>query len=235
MNNKRELWFWFAVLASVIVAASAFYTVYLITKSGFISDEEAETVDHYQIKLEQYLGISGSNYEERILYTDDLFDGDRKQIITYIQNGRFEDISATANRLLATYRFDDDKLSTLIGLEDAYLFGEDSEASTEQKVSMVSKICDPILYVIFFLKLDYNQQQLLIQHEDVKQIPAFEYHSYSYEYVEKTTGDPIAAIVKGKPYYKVKLGYYNREYYVYLMKQESCQIFFVDNYGAFVE
>ena len=81
-ENKGRLYLYVAILVSVAIASMSFYTIYLINKSGMNENEGVEsTLDIYQIKLEQDLGVGGDNYEHRELYTNEQFESDKRDLI----------------------------------------------------------------------------------------------------------------------------------------------------------
>ena len=229
-ETKVRLYLWIGILVSVIVACSALYTIYLINRSGMVDwDKEESTVDIYQIKLEQYLGVGGSNYEERPLYTDEQFEADQRNIVQALAANRFDSISDLANSVLAKYKFDDDKIATWSALESAYIFDEEYQASSEGKISLVAKIQDPILYIRFFLLLSLDEQRSLIQYDSVNILPSFTYDTIVIDEVEMTMSDPMYSIIKSESYYRLTLTYAGHNYYIDMINNGYCSIFRINN------
>lgn len=229
-ETKARLYLWIGILVSVIVACSALYTIYLINRSGMVAwDEEETTVDIYQIKLEQYLGVGGSDYENRPLYTDEQFEADQRNIVQAITAKRFDTISDLANSILAKYQFNDDKLATLSALELAYVFDEEFTTNSSERTSMVSKIQDPILYVRFFLLLSLDEQRSLLRYSGVNILPSFSYDTIEIEEIQMSMSDPMYPKLKIETYYRLTLTYSGHCYYVDMIKTGYCSIFRIDN------
>lgn len=228
---KGQLYLYIGILVSIIVALSALYTVYLINRSGIADDDDdgKADFDFYQLKLEQDLGVGGSNYENRELYTDEQFDSDRRNLIKEIQNNRFDTIAQMANTTLAKYKFDNDNLATWIALERAEIFAEDTNATSDQKTALVAQIQDPILYMYFFLRLTFEEQRALIKYNNVNIIPAFQYDSISMEAITISAADRLYPIIRSGSCYKLTLSFAGHDHYVYMIKQNGCQIFYVTN------
>ena len=228
-EKKGQLYLWIGILVSVVAAFSALYIIYLINRSEIVSLENQSEIDIYQIKLEQHLGIGGSNYNERPMYTSDLFDSDMRSITKDIENKRFDRVSETAGSILSKYQFNDDKLSTISALEMAYIFDPEYSSTLNERIYMVSKIKDPIIYVRFFMLLTIEEQRYLIQQSNVNILPCFQYDSIKKEPVNAYEHGFSDITTNESQLYKLTLSYSGRQYYVYISVGSCCNIIYVND------
>ena len=228
-EKKGQLYLWIGILVSVVAAFSALYIIHLINRSEIVSLENQSEIDIYQIKLEQHLGIGGSNYNERPMYTSDLFDSDMRSITKDIENKRFDRVSETAESILSKYQFNDDKLSTISALEMAYIFDPEYSSTLNERIYMVSKIKDPIIYVRFFMLLTIEEQRYLIQQSNVNILPCFQYDSIKKEPVNAYEHGFSDITTSESQLYKLTLSYSGRQYYVYISVGSCCNIIYVND------
>lgn len=224
-ERKGRLYLCIGILVSIIVACSALYTIYLINRSGTVNSEnDQNAIDVYKIKLEQYLGVGGSDYTERPMYTSELFESDMRYVTQYLENKRFDQISEMAGSILAKYQFNDDKLSTISALEIAYIFDSGYESTTNERIYMVSKIKDPIIYIRFFMLLTIEEQRILVQQPAVNVLPHLQYDTITMEKVDVYEHGFSDIVSNESNLYKLTLIYSNHEYYVYINIGTCCNI-----------
>lgn len=218
------------IIAFVSIAFVSLYSLYLLNNVNWNPEEPSSGVDLFKQQWEYELGISADNYESRPLYTNEIYENDKIQIIKNIKNNRFDFIAIKAKDILATYQFDDDKLSTITVLEKCEIFDPDNSGTSDDKIALVSSIKDPELYVLFFTTLTTEEQRTLITYEDVNTLPGFRYDTISVTNKKMDRLDPLSKIIGTREYYNVELIYYGTKFYVYLVQDgTSLQIFYINN------
>ena len=191
--------------------------------------EAPPAIDIYDQNLQYDLGVSGDGYEKRDVYTNDLYYNDLIQIKKNIQNKNFDFVADKAKNILAKYKFEDEKLSTMTALAKADIFDEKSETSSLDKIIMISSLKDPELYMWFFMILNPSEQNMLIEYKNVQCLPGYNYTDISVE-MKSSGSDPIAVSRIGyQSFYIVTMVYKTQTIKVYMLSQPNFKIFYINN------
>ena len=218
------------IIAFVSIAFVSLYSLHLLNDVNWSPEEPSSGVDVFKQQWEYELGITAPDYESRPLYTNEIYENDKLQIVKNIKNDRFDFIATKAKDILASYKFDDDKLSTITVLAKCTVFDPDNPGTSEDKISLVSSIKDPELYILFFTTLSTAEQRMLITYEEVNTLPGFRYDTISVTKKKMDRLDPLSKIIGTSEYYDVELTYYGTKFYVYLVQDgTSLQIFYINN------
>ncbi len=217
------------IIAFVSIALVSVYSIHLLNKAIWEKDEAPHAIDMYNQKLQYDMGISADNYESRELYTDEEYENDKIQIIKNIRNGRFDFVAIKAKDLLASYKFDDNKLTTITTLKECEVFDLENGGTTDEKITILTGIMDPELYILFFMLLDVEEQRILIDYENVQMLPGFEYDTINVTECYNSYTDQFTKIIGTTNYYKIELIYRNVKHYVYMVEDRSLKIFYINN------
>lgn len=217
------------VIAFVSIAFVSVYSLHLLNQESWEVSDDGPAVDIYDQKLQYDMGISANDYENRELYTDEIYENDRIQILKNIRNQRYDFVASQAKDILAKYKFNDNKLMTMTTLEKCEIFDEESEVTPDEKISFVSGIVDPEIYLLFFLQLDVEDQRMLVTYEDVQMLPGFDYESITFTQEHMDYKDKLSQVIGVRDYYKAELTYKNQKFYVYFIESGSLQIFYINN------
>lgn len=217
------------VIAFISIAFVSIYSLHLLNKTSWEVIDDSPAIDIYDQKLQYDMGISADNYENRELYTDEIYENDKIQILKNIKNQRYDFVASQAKDILAKYKFNDNKLMTITTLEKCEIFDTESEATNDEKITFMSGIVDPDIYLWFFLKLDVESQRMLVTYDNVQMLPGFNYENITYTKEHMNYKDNLSQIIGVRDYYKVELTYKNQKFYVYLIESGSLQIFYINN------
>lgn len=225
------------VIAFISIALVSIYSIHLINKAFWMEPEKEDAIDMYDQKLQYDLGIAGDNYENRNLYTDEIYENDRIQIIKNLKDKRYDFVASKAKDILASYKFDDDKLSTITSLENVEIFEPIDEEYDEEtfksisyeKVSVLTKIMDPEIYMLLFMQLNTEEQRTLISFENVQMLPGFDYTDIVVTNEHMKFTDELSKVIGTKDYYKIELTYKKMKHYVYIINEGSLKIFYINN------
>lgn len=227
MINKKT-YIIFAILVALIgFALICFYSIHFLNT---LPREELEGPNWVLDQLWQNdLGIAADDYQEREMYTDDMYEVDRKLFINHIKNKSFDLIVETAKLRTQKYKFDNNHLSTINTLEHADIWNEDSDASSNDKTMFVTGMSDPELYIMFFLLLKPDEQAQLIRYKDVNRLPGWPYEitDVSTEYINHYKYSQIS--VEHTECYKVTLKYKQEEMVVRMIYVGCFYIFDINN------
>ena len=218
------------IIAFVSIAFVSLYSLYLLNDVNWNLQEESSGVDLFKQQWDYELGISAKDYETRPLYTNDIYENDKIQIRKNIKNNNFDFVAIKAKDILASYKFDNDILSTITVLEKCEIFDPENPGTSEDKIALVSSIKDPELYVLFFSILTTTEQRSLITYENVNTLPGFKYDTISVTNKKMDRLDTLSKIIGTREYYDVELTYYGTKFYVYIVQDgTSLQIFYINN------
>jgi hypothetical protein len=224
--SKKKIITMAIILAFVGMACVFCYSAYLMNSNVISLGEPDNGIDIYDMKLQYDLGIAADNYEQREVYTQAHYDVDKKNLIKYVQNKRFDMIVELAQNRLAQYQFNDEKLELLSTLEHAEILESNN---INDKILFMSKIKDPELYILTFLTLRQEEQSSLVEYDNVNILPAFVYEKISCEIKQSKKTDPHANIIGCREYYSITLQYKHVTYVVDMVLDGSFSIFYVNN------
>ena len=226
------------ITAAVILAVcgfllSAIYIIYLLTKPPVMELPSGPEIDYdvYQDKLDQ--GVGAGDYEERELYTDEHYEVDKEIFINYFENELYDMASEHATVLLASYKFNDDKLSTISAIEKMNIFEKDKDdnwlCTTEERINIYTQIHDIDIYMYFFINIPISEQAMLIYRNDVNMLPGFKWESITWEVKTGMRDDVGYQAIGTREYYNVKLTYKNNCYYAKVIIHPSLEIVCITN------
>lgn len=225
------------IIAFISIALVSVYSIHLINNAFWMEPEKEDAIDIYDQKLQYDLGIAGDNYESRDLYTGEIYENDKIQIIKNIKEDRYDFVASKAKDILASYKFDDDKLSTITSLENIEIFEPIDEEYNEEnpnhisyeKISVLARVMDPEIYILLFMKLNVEEQRVLIEFDNVQMLPGFEYTDIIVTTEHMNFTDELSKVIGTKDYYKIELVYKKIKHYVYIVQEGSLKIFYINN------
>ena len=218
-------------IAIACITCAGLYSAYLISSRVWEDpdDYREEVLDAYDMAVDRDMGIAGKDYENKPVYTDDRYYADMVNIMKYVKSKRFDLVVDVVTDILSKYQFVDDKLQTLSTLTGIYVLEDDYESVQEERIMFVSSIKDPELYMILFLSLNFQDQQILVTHSGVNILPSFDYDMITYEKKNSTPQSYAYGIIGSNQYYEVTLMYKETKYYAYLIDNGGLQLFYVNN------
>ena len=205
------------------------YSIVLLNSGIGNRDIPQDTIDIYDQLLQNDMGLSADDYEERTLYTYDMYEADKQQIVVYLQRESYDMVHDKVEQLISRYRFEGDLMHTIATLEKVMIFDADSSASTEEKVLFMSSLRDPEMYMALFMNLPVNEQAALIVRNDVKVLPAYDYQNVTMEEVNLTFKDELYPIIGTQSCYRFILTFKTTKIYVYMVKNYSLEIVHITN------
>lgn len=227
MINKKKYIIFAIVVALVGFVLICFYSIHFLNT---LPQEELKGPDWALEQLwKNDLGIAADDYQERELYTDDMYEIDRKLFINHIKNGNFDLVVETAKLRTQKYRFNSEHLSTINTLTQAYIWNDDSEAETSDRTMFVTAMSDPELYVLFFMLLKPEEQAQLIRYPKVNRLPGWSYEitDVSKEQVNHYKYNQIS--IDHSECYKVTLRYKQEEIIIRMIYSGCFYIFDINN------
>ena len=230
LSPKTKLW----IMGTVIVVTCAFglviaYTIILLQSGIGQQVEEKPAIDIYDQELDYDMGIAGSDYNERELYTDDHFISDKNNIIKNIDRQSYDVIDERISQLTAKYQFEGNHMSTITALERIMAFDPEEPGTTEDRLLVMSGIKDPEIYMHLFVQLGPYEQAMLIRHENVNILPAHTYTQITCEEKTCTINDKFYTIIGPTNYYELHLTYLYYDIVVCIVDTGSLQIFDINN------
>ena len=236
-NEKKKMYIVLISIASIFISFIFLYISFLLSGVSIFDykeDKQKESIDIYNMNLQQDIGISGSDYNDRDLYSDEQFEIDKKEFVSWIKASRYDLISGKARHILASYRFNDAKLSSISKLEQIEGFDKE-ETSSDQRIILVSGIQDIELYLQLFMKLSRFEQAQLIEFDNVKMVPYLNYDNITVEKKNCGIHDPEYSIINKNEFYQVTLESNGFSLIVKLIRDNSLKIFYVDNIDGTME
>jgi hypothetical protein len=218
----------FAIIAALI--GFLLICLYSIHFLNTLPREEQEGPNWVLDQLWQNdLGISADDYLEREVYTDEMYELDRKLFVSHVKNQNFDLVVEIAKLRTQKYKFEGNYLSTINTLTQADIWNEDSTASINDKTMFITGISDPELYIMFFMLLNPEGQAQLIRYKNVNRLPGWPYEvlDISKEPINHYKYNQIS--VDYTECYKVTLKYKQEEVIVRMIESGCLCIFDINN------
>ena len=227
MNIQRKY-----IIMAILIALCGFalitvYSVYLLNK------DEPEPEEDPNFVLEQIwkedIGVADEEYAERELYTNEMYEVDKKTFLYQIKTKNFDLLTNLAEMRTSKYQFSAEHLSTMDTLSRAYIFNEDSEATSSDRVMFVTGLSDPEIYILFFMMLSPSEQAQMIMYQNVNRLPGWPYEitEVTKEKINHYKYSQIS--IEHQECYKITMKYRQEEIIVRMIYNGCLYIFDINN------